>query len=415
MSAGQIDVMTIFPDYFTTLAVSLIGKARDAGALAINVHDLRDWTADRHRTVDDTPAGGGAGMVMRADIWGKALDDVLTAPESILIIPTPGGQPFSQEIAQEFANEVAAGGQLVIACGRYEGIDSRVSAHYGGCGRVREISIGDYVLNGGESAAMVMIEAIGRLVPGVVGNPESLVEESHSGDGLLEYPVYTAPADWRGLPIPAVLRSGDHAKIAQWRKTQALRRTAYVRPDLLSGRGVNVRRGKAGDAQRLHDVAAETFPLACPPGFPPEEAVAFVTQNLSIEQFRSWAKSRSTILLVAEIEGIVIGYAVVLLRHVSAELPEQQQAATAHLSKMYVLPEHHGSGASGALMSRVLEDAARAGMNTIWLGVNQHNERAQKFYSRHGWEIGTTRRFVVGGQEHDDFVMVRTLDFVNRE
>lgn len=414
MSSGRIDVVTIFPDFFDALEISLIGKAREAGSLSIGVHDLREWTTDRHRTVDDTPAGGGAGMVMRADVWGKALDDVLTSPEATLIIPTPGGEPFTQAIASDLAAQISGGGQLVIACGRYEGIDSRVSQYYGQRARVREISIGDYVLNGGESAAMVMIEAIGRLVPGVVGNPDSLVEESHSGDGLLEYPVFTAPADWRGLQIPPVLRSGDHAKIAHWRKTQALRRTAYVRPDLMLGRDVTVRRGKAGDAQRLHEIATETFPLACPPDFPRELALEFVEENLSEAQFKAWAKDRSTILLVAEIEGIAVGYAVVMLRYVAPELPEQRKATTAHLSKMYVLPEHHGSGASKALMDKAIADCVKAGMEEIWLGVNQENTRAQAFYRRHQWEVAATRSFWVGGQEHQDFVMRRTLDFASQ-
>ena len=200
MSTGRIDVVTIFPEFFSSLEVSLIGRARAAGSLDVTVHDLREWTTDRHRSVDDTPAGGGAGMVMRADVWGRALDDVLArgGPQrpATLIIPTPGGEQFTQRTAEEFAAGLARGEQILIACGRYEGIDSRVAEHYRAREgvRVREVSIGDYVLNGGESAAMVMIEAVGRLVPGVVGNPDSLVEESHGEAGLLEYPVYTAPA-----------------------------------------------------------------------------------------------------------------------------------------------------------------------------------------------------------------------------
>lgn len=399
---GRIDVVTIFPEFFAALDVSLIGKARAAGTLAVGVHDLRGWTTDRHRTVDDTPAGGGAGMVMRPDVWGQALDDVLADEAATLIIPTPGGEPFTQALARDLAETIGGGGQMVIACGRYEGIDARVSAHYGQRVRVREVSIGDYVLNGGEVAAMVMVEAVARLIPGVVGNPDSLVEESHGPEGLLEYPVYTAPREWRGLAIPDVLSSGDHRRIAAWRRAQALRRTAEVRPDLLAGREVTVRRGRAGDAQDLHDVAARTFPLACPPSVSAQEAHAFVIEHLSAAQFRTWARARGTILLVAELAEVVVGYTLV---HLAGE--------RADLNKFYVLPEHHGGGVSGALMTATLTHAAKAGARSIWLGVNQLNERAQRFYRRHGFDITGVRTFTVGADEHDDYVMERTLDFVS--
>lgn len=410
MNPPQIDVITIFPGFFHTLDVSLIGKARESGTLGVNVHDLRDWTTDRHRTVDGTPAGGGAGMVMRPDVWGAALDDVL-GESATLLIPSPGGQPFTQELARQFAAELAAGRQLVIACGRYEGIDARVGEHYAAHSDVREISIGDYVLNGGESAAMVMIEAIGRLVPGVVGNPESLTEESHGEDGLLEYPVYTAPAQWRGREIPEVLRSGNHARIAAWRRERALHRTATVRPDLLAHHSVQIRRARPSDGARLNEVAQRTFVLACPPGFPRELAAEFVTENLSEAQFRQWAKARGTQVWVAQVAGVVVAYAVVHLRSPAPELPEQDPATTAELSKFYTLPEHHGSGTASALMEAVLEGAAEAGMHRIWLGVNQLNARARRFYERHGYGIEGERTFTVAGDVHDDFVMVRTLNF----
>ncbi|KQY99224.1 tRNA (guanine-N1)-methyltransferase [Microbacterium sp. Root53] len=224
----RIDIVTIFPAFFDVLDVSLIGKARDKGLLDLRVHDLRDWTHDRHRTVDDTPYGGGAGMVMKPEPWGEALDEILQ-DDAVLVVPTPSGEVFSQPMARELAQE----SQLVFACGRYEGIDQRVIDHYASRGRVRLVSIGDYVLNGGEVAAMAMIEAVTRLVPGFMGNPESLLEESHE-DGLLEYPIYTKPAVWRGLEVPPVLLSGNHGAVAAWRREQSLERTRERRPDLLA-------------------------------------------------------------------------------------------------------------------------------------------------------------------------------------
>ena len=228
----RIDIVTIFPEFFGTLDVSLLGKARQSGLIDTRVHDLRDATTDKHRTVDDTPYGGGAGMVMKPEPWGDTLDAILADPESstrpVLIVPSPAGEQFTQAVAKELAEEE----QLIFACGRYEGIDQRVSDHFASRIRVRPISLGDYVLNGGEVASLAMIEAVGRLIPGMVGNPESLVEESHE-DGLLEYPSYTKPAEWRGLEVPSVLLSGNHGAIATWRHEQQLERTKAVRPDLL--------------------------------------------------------------------------------------------------------------------------------------------------------------------------------------
>ncbi|MGN7964999.1 tRNA (guanosine(37)-N1)-methyltransferase TrmD [Microbacterium sp. 22179] len=226
----RIDVLSIFPSYFDGLTLSLLGKARDAGILDLNVHDLRDWTSDRHRTVDDTPYGGGAGMVMKPEPWGLALDQVAAATERpTIIFPSPAGEVFTQATARDLATRE----HIVFGCGRYEGIDERVFEYAAALGEVRLISLGDYVLNGGEVATMAMIEAIGRLVPGVVGNPESLVEESHE-DGLLEYPSYTKPAVWRERAVPEVLLSGNHARIAQWRRDQQFERTRARRPDLLA-------------------------------------------------------------------------------------------------------------------------------------------------------------------------------------
>ena len=230
----RIDIVTIFPDFFSVLDVSLLGKARQSGLIDLAVHDLRDFTHDRHRTVDDTPYGGGAGMVMKPEPWGDALDSILDASLSepvegpTVIFPSPAGEVFTQKLARELATEP----HLVFGCGRYEGIDQRVIDDTATRARVRLISLGDYVLNGGEVATMAMIEAIGRLIPGMVGNPASLVEESHE-DGLLEYPSYTKPSSWRGLDVPPVLLSGNHAAIAAWRREQQVERTRRIRPDLL--------------------------------------------------------------------------------------------------------------------------------------------------------------------------------------
>lgn len=239
----RIDIVTIFPEFFDILDVSLLGKARASGLIDTHVHDLRDGAHDKHRTVDDTPYGGGAGMVMKPEPWGDVLDAILadagsaettfdgTEPTNgpVLIVPSPAGEQFTQAIARDLAQE----SQLIFACGRYEGIDQRVVDYFSTRMRVRLVSLGDYVLNGGEVASLAMIEAVGRLIPGMVGNPESLVEESHE-NGLLEYPSYTKPALWRELAVPSVLLSGNHGAISTWRREQQIERTARVRPDLLS-------------------------------------------------------------------------------------------------------------------------------------------------------------------------------------
>jgi tRNA (guanine37-N1)-methyltransferase len=228
--ALRLDVVTIFPDYLAPLRQSLLGRAIERGLFDLRVHDLREWTHDRHRTVDDTPYGGGAGMVMKPEPWAEALDALAPAggPQPRLVLPTPAGVPFTQALAADLAGEP----WLVFGCGRYEGIDDRVARYAAERMRVDEVSIGDYVLAGGEAAVLVMIEAIARLRPGVLGNPESLAEESHAS-GLLEYPVFTKPATWRGYDVPAVLLSGDHGAIARWRHSESVRRTAARRPDLL--------------------------------------------------------------------------------------------------------------------------------------------------------------------------------------
>ena len=226
----RIDIVSIFPDYLAPLGLSLVGKAREQGLLDICVHDLREHTHDRHRTVDDEPYGGGPGMVMRPEPWGEALDTILPEHEQpLLVIPTPSGVPFSQAMALAWAERPG----MVIACGRYEGIDARVSEEYADRADVVPVSLGDYVLAGGEVAALAMVEAVARLLPGVVGNEESITDDSFAPgamEGLLEGPVYTRPQEWRGREVPAILLSGDHARIAAWRRDQALERTRRMRP-----------------------------------------------------------------------------------------------------------------------------------------------------------------------------------------
>ncbi|MEY4275948.1 MAG: hypothetical protein RIS26_411 [Actinomycetota bacterium] len=227
----RIDAVTIFPDYFDALNLSLLGKARDKNLIEFKAHNLRDWTFDKHKTVDDTPYGGGAGMLMKPEPWGLAFDDLLGADgETVVIFTNPAGEVFKQATA----HELAIAKHIVFACGRYEGIDQRVIEYTKTKAKVRLISIGDYILNGGEVAALAMIESIARLIPGVIGNAESLIEESHSDSGLLEYPSYTKPSSWRGFDVPEVLTSGNHAAIAKWRHEQQVERTKAVRPDLLS-------------------------------------------------------------------------------------------------------------------------------------------------------------------------------------
>lgn len=223
----RIDVITIFPDYLDPLRQSLPGKAIDNGIIEMTVHDLRRWTHDVHHSVDDSPYGGGPGMVMKAPVWGAALDEICT-PDTLLVVPTPAGVPFRQADAQRWSAET----HLTFACGRYEGIDQRVVDDAARRMRVEEVSIGDYVLAGGESATLVMIEAVVRLLPDVLGNPVSHQDDSHSC-GLLEGPSYTRPKSWRGLDVPPVLLSGDHGKVAAWRREQSLSRTRDRRPDLL--------------------------------------------------------------------------------------------------------------------------------------------------------------------------------------
>ncbi len=226
----RLDVVTIFPEYLEPLRSALLGRAAERGLVQLEVHDLRTWTHDVHKAVDDSPYGGGPGMVMKPAVWGAALDEVCAGdPSPLLVVPTPAGIPFTQQLAQQWAAEP----RIVFACGRYEGIDQRVFDDAARRMRVQEVSLGDYVLIGGEAAVLVMVEAVVRLLPGVLGNSQSAEQDSFS-DGLLEGPCYTRPESWRGLDVPAVLRSGDHARVAAWRREQSLLRTAKRRPELLN-------------------------------------------------------------------------------------------------------------------------------------------------------------------------------------
>lgn len=463
----RVDVVTIFPDYLAPLELSLVGRARRDGLLDLRVHDLRDVTTDRHRTVDDTPFGGGAGMVMRPDVWGAALDGVIGEGPVVLLVPTPSGDRLTQAMAQELAGAE----RIVIACGRYEGIDARVAEHYSAVPgvQVREVSIGDYVLNGGEVAALVVVEAVARLLPGVVGNPASLVEESHGEAGLLEYPVYTKPPVWAGLAVPEVLTSGHHGRVARWRRDQALARTAERRPDMLAalppgdldaedrrvlaalgwyvpaGSGpvrVRVRDAVAADAPALADLAAATFPLACPPGLGWEDIAAFVASHLTAAHFAAYlAEPERYLVQVADggaglavgdagtdvaAGGRLVGYTLVVLPLSADEGPAAEVAEVvpgrpaAELSKCYVLPELHGTGLGGALMDSAADAVAALRVEgepvaTLWLGTNKGNRRAQRSYLRHGYTTVGTRSFRVGGALEEDLVMARPVPHATPE
>jgi tRNA (guanine37-N1)-methyltransferase len=382
----RIDVVTIFPDYLSPLDLSLIGKARRDGLLDVRVHDLRDFTHDRHRTVDDTPYGGGAGMVMKPQPWAEALAHVLGSAHGDerphLVVPGPGGMPFSQAMARSLASE----GWLAFACGRYEGIDERVYEHAAQDLRLKVsvVSLGDYVLNGGEVAVLAMVEAIARLLPGVIGNAESLVEESHE-DGLLEYPVYTKPAVWQGpggqpRGVPEVLLSGNHADIAAWRHQQRLERTAARRPDLLhpaqtisagSGlRGLAVAVATAADAPELM-----TLTRACwaeelarygmlEAG---EESVDDVVAGMGV--WRTWT-FRAERRLVASVRGRV----------------HPGEPTTWQIGRLMVAPDLQGRGLGRALLA-FAEAAAPPGTTAYWLNTGAGSERNLRIYRKAGYRV----------------------------
>ena len=363
----RIDVVTIFPDYLAPLDLSLAGKARERGLLDVHVHDLRQWTQDRHRTVDDTPYGGGAGMVMKPEPWGEALDEVL--PDgATLVVPTPSGVPFTQGLARE----LAARDRLVFACGRYEGIDQRVVDDAAGRADVREVSIGDYVLNGGEVAALAITEAVVRLLPGFMGNAESLLEESHE-DGLLEYPVYTKPAAWRGREVPAVLLSGDHAAVAAWRHAESVRRTAERRPDLAHRStvldDVAVRAVEPGDAGELF-----VLQRACwvqeqrdNPG------VLIPALEESLDDLRTWIAQ--DVVLVARSAGRLVGAVRARLRGDEWDI-----------GRLMVAPDLSGRGL-GRMLLATIEAAAPPEATTYGLFTGAGSARNQRMYKKAGYRL----------------------------
>ena len=365
----RIDVVSIFPDYLAPLRLSLPGKARDKGLVDIAVHDLRSWTTDRHRTVDDTPYGGGAGMVMKPEPWGAALDAVAPEPGAVLVVPTPSGIPFTQAVAEELSTK----SHMVFACGRYEGIDQRVFDDAAARFEVREISLGDYVLNGGEVAALAIIEAVVRLIPGFMGNAESLVEESHA-DGLLEYPVFTKPATWRGHEVPAVLLSGDHGRIAAWRSEQSRERTAARRPDLrhpsTSVEGREVRLVQPSDAGELF-----TLQRAC--------WVQEQQANPGVE-IPALAESLADVVAwVATDTVLVVRSAGRLVGAVRARLA---YGSTWDIGRLMVAPDLQGSGLGRELLERI-ESMAPDAATGFELFTGAGSLRNQRLYKKAGYRL----------------------------
>lgn len=334
-----LDYVTIFPDFFAPLQLSLPGKAADKGLVEFHVHDLRSYAHDKHRRVDDTPYGGGAGMVMKPEPWGEAFDDLAIGEHDTIIFTTPSGEPFDQRLAEDLATRE----RLVFACGRYEGIDQRVIDHAREHAEVREISLGDYVLNGGEVAALAITEAVVRLLPGFMGNAESLVEESHAEGGLLEHPVYTKPPQWRGREVPAVLRSGDHGKVERWRHEEARRRTAQRRPDLLAPStlddGTPIVPAVPGDAAELL-----TLQRACWV----QEALANDSLDIpalheSLDDVRAWMREWDT--WVVRRAGRLVGA-------VRGRLEGADQD-TWDIGRVMVAPDQQGSGLGRALLDHI--------------------------------------------------------------
>jgi tRNA (guanine37-N1)-methyltransferase len=366
----RLDYLTIFPDYFAPLGLSLTGKAVEQGLVEVHVHDLRSWTHDRHHTVDDAPYGGGAGMVMKPEPWGEAFDD-LGLDGATLVVPTPAGRPFTQALARELAGRE----RLVFACGRYEGIDQRVVDHAATRAEVVEVSLGDYVLNGGEVAALAVTEAVVRLLPGFMGNPASLVEESHEG-GLLESPVYTRPPVWRDLEVPAVLLGGDHGAVAAWRADQSLRRTAARRPDLVhpsrvgEWRIVPAVRGDVGEILTLQRACWTQEALANDTLEIPalHESLADVEASLD-----EWA------YYVVRAEGRLVGA-------VRGRLEGHEW----DIGRMMVAPDLQGRGLGRALLEHI-QAVAPAEATTYVLFTGAGSAANQRMYKRAGFRLRSDR------------------------
>ncbi|MGL5818363.1 MAG: tRNA (guanosine(37)-N1)-methyltransferase TrmD [Phycicoccus sp.] len=386
----RLDVVTIFPGYLAPLDLSLIGKARRDGILALHVHDLRDFAHDRHRTVDDAPFGGGAGMVMKAGPWAEALDAVvaagagerMTVPH--LLVPGPGGVPFTQAMARELAAEP----WLAFAAGRYEGIDERFYEHAAARMPVTVVSLGDYVVNGGEVAVLAVVEAVARLLPGVVGNAESLVEESHE-DGLLEYPVYTRPAVWDDgateREVPSVLLSGDHAAIGRWRHEQRLARTAARRPDLLEAAAtssgladLDVRLATPADVPELVVLQRACWvpegrlsgSLTIPPLDEPPEVVA-----ASLQEWTTWVvRSRRSGGVPGRLVGSVRGRV------------RPGDETTWETGRLMVAPDLQGRGLGRELLA-LAEAAAPPSVTTYWINTARASDGNVRRYRRAGYRL----------------------------
>jgi len=370
----RLDYLTIFPDFLAPLRESLTGKAADRGLIEPHVHDLRKWTHDRHRTVDDAPFGGGAGMVMRPEPFGEAFD-TLAIDGATVVVPTPSGTPFTQALARELAGRQ----RLVFLCGRYEGIDQRVLDHAATRAEVVEVSLGDYVLNGGEVAALAVTEAVVRLLPGFMGNAESLLEESHE-DGLLEYPVFTRPPSWRGLDVPAVLLSGDHAAIEAWRSDQARRRTAERRPDLLHPSAAStsweIEPGRPGDAGELF-----TLQRACwlQEALANDSLTDIPAIHESLEDVREWMGTWST--WVVRSEGRLVGA-------VRGRLEESPAGPAWDIGRLMVAPDLQGRGLGRQLLEHI-ESVAAPEATTYVLFTGARSTDNIRMYKKAGYRVRT--------------------------
>jgi tRNA (guanine37-N1)-methyltransferase len=370
----RLDYLTIFPEFLAPLRQSLTGKAADKGLIELHVHDLREWTHDRHRTVDDAPFGGGAGMVMRPEPFGEAFD-ALAVDGATVVAPTPSGTPFTQAMARDLSGRE----RLVFLCGRYEGIDQRVLDHAATRAEVVEISLGDYVLNGGEVAALAVTEAVVRLLPGFMGNAESLLEESHE-DGLLEYPVYTRPASWRELDVPPVLLSGDHAAIAAWRLEQARRRTAERRPDLLhpsraatSWEVVPAQPGDAGELLTLQRACWLQEALAN------DSLTDIPAIHESLEDVQAWMATWSTWVVRSEDR---------LVGAVRGRLEQSPAGPVWDVGRLMVAPDLQGRGLGRRLLEHIEAVAApEATAYVLFTGARSTDNI--RMYKKAGYRVRT--------------------------